>query len=151
MDHADRGAGGGEDGAAGRMHPSAPDRRAHKRKTVLDYRGWLGWWDDRGFEVVEVNLLDLSRGGALFEMETSPTEHQSALLGLETLREDSCLKVNVVRIVQGRRKKYRVHVAFTQPCLDEFYATALDGPEFKWAGGKGSGGVSASSVVTEPR
>ena len=76
-----------------------------------------------------MRLRDLSRGGALFEMEKSPTEHQTALLGLETLRETSCVEVKVVRINRARRTKYRVHVAFTEACPDEFYAAALYGPE----------------------
>jgi hypothetical protein len=134
------GAAGGRDGAAGgRSHPPSLDRRASERFTVLDHRGWLGQWSGKSFEVVEVRLLDLSRDGALFEMEKSPHEHQTALLGLETLREDWCLEVKVVRIRQGRRRRYRVHVAFTQACPDEFFATALNGPEPAGVSGTGAG------------
>ena len=46
-------------------------------------------------------------------------------------------KVKVVRIRGGCRKKYRVHVAFTQAWPDEFYAAALNGPaetEATWSG-----------------
>ena len=43
-------------------------------------------------------------------------------LGLETLREDSCVTVKVVSIRRGRRKKYRVHVALTQACPEALYA-----------------------------
>jgi hypothetical protein len=123
-------AAGGRDGAVGNWSclPGV-DRRASRRFTVFDHRGWLGRWSGGSFEVAEVRLLDLSRGGALFEMEESPNEHQTSLLGLETLREDWCLEVKVVRIHQGRRRRYRVHVAFTQACPDEFFATALNGPE----------------------
>jgi hypothetical protein len=134
MDQADQSAGGREDGAGERIPPSLLDRRASERFTVLDHRGWLGWWGDRDFEIVDVTLLDLSRGGALFEMDTAPTAHQTAQLGLETLREDSCLTVKVVWIRRGRRKKYRVHAAFTQTCPDELYAAALHGPESRRGG-----------------
>jgi hypothetical protein len=128
MVQTDRGATGREAGAGELPHPPSPDRRASERYTVLDHRGWLGQWGKQGFEVVEVRLLDLSRGGALLEMEKAPIEHQSAVLGLETLRETWCLEVKIVQTRWGRRNRYRVHVAFTETCPDEFFAAALNGP-----------------------
>src|SRR5262249_29164259 len=67
-------------------------RRSSCRYTVLDHRGWLGQWSDRDFTVMEVCLLDISRGGVAFEMNVLPAENQTALLGLQTLREAWCLE-----------------------------------------------------------
>jgi hypothetical protein len=129
MVQSDHGTAGRATGTGELSHPASPDRRASVRYTVLDHRAWLGQWGHQGFEVVAVRLLDLSRGGALLEMEKAPVEHQSSLLGLETLRESWCLEVKVVQTRWGRRESYRVHVAFTQSCPDEFFAAALNGPE----------------------
>jgi hypothetical protein len=56
------------------------------------------------------------------------------LLGLKALREDWCREVRVVQIRWGRRKRYRVHGAFTDACSDEFFAAVLNGPEPATAG-----------------
>jgi hypothetical protein len=128
MDQANQG-GAGRDPRGGRQIDARPsDRRATPRCTVLDYRGWLGRWGERGFEVSDALLLDLGRGGALFETEEPLAEGETALLGLDQLREAGCLEVTVVHITRGRRKKHRVHAAFTTPCNEDFYATALNGP-----------------------
>jgi hypothetical protein len=103
------------------------DRRASPRFTALDHRGWLGQWSDQGFEVFEVRVLDLSQGGAAIEMDEPPPEDRRALLGLVTLREACCLEVAVVRIRRGRRSRYRVHLAFAEPCNQEFSAAVLQG------------------------
>src|SRR5437762_2486951 len=110
-----------------RIDPVPSDRRTTPRRTVLDPRAWLGWWSDEDFKIAEVHLLNLGRDGAAIEMEESLAEHQQAILGLGVLREAWCLELTVVRIARGRRKKYRVQVAFSEPCNDVFYATALHG------------------------
>ena len=51
-------------------------------------------------------------------------EGQTAMLGLEELRESWCLEVSVVRITPGRRKRYRVRAAFTEPCHDPLDSAA---------------------------
>src|SRR4051812_31524293 len=111
-----------------RIDPVPADRGITPRHTVLDPRAWLGWWSDDVFKVAEVHLLNLGRGSAAIEMEESLAERQKAILGLGVLREAWCLDVTVVRINRGRPEKYRVHVAFSEPCNDVFYATALHGP-----------------------
>jgi hypothetical protein len=147
MVQTDRGAAGREDGTGVWSHPPALDRRASERFTVLDHRGWLGQWSGRSFEIVEVHLVDLSRGGVLFEVDEAPDEHQTSLLGLDTLREDWCLEVKVVRIRRGRRKRYRVHGAFTQACSDEFFAAALNGPVPVPGGAAGPARASGGTLV----
>jgi hypothetical protein len=111
-----------------RIDPVPPDRRNTPRHTVLEHRAWLGWWNADDFKVADVHLLKLGRGGAAIEIEELLAERQKAILGLGVLREAWCLDVTVVGNTRGRREKHRVHVAFSEPCNDIFYATALHGP-----------------------
>jgi hypothetical protein len=101
------------------------DRRASPRFTALDHRGWLGQWSDQGFAVFEVRVLDIGKGGAAIEMDERPIGDRPVLLGLETLREACCLEAAVVRIRRGRRSRYRVHLAFAEPCNEEFFAAVI--------------------------
>ena len=55
--------------------------------------------------------------------------------------------MKLVRVTWGRRKRYRVHVAFTEPCDEEFYSAALHPPGSRGAGEPG--GASASGTVTK--
>jgi hypothetical protein len=102
------------------------ERRSYPRYTVLDHRGWLSWWDGRGLELDDIRLLDVSRGGAAFEVEGPLPEGQAVLVGLERLREASCVEATVVRVTWGQRARYRVHVAFIESCPDEFFESAID-------------------------
>jgi hypothetical protein len=39
------------------------DRRATCRYAVVEKRAWLGWWNDRGFEKLSVQIIDISTAG----------------------------------------------------------------------------------------
>ena len=112
-----------------RVEPRTAERRTAECHTVLDHQGWLVRCTAEGFEVADVRLLDISRNGAMFEIEEWMTEGETVVLGLEALGLSWCLGINVVRVAPGRRKKFRVHVAFTEPCPEEFYEAALQGPQ----------------------
>ena len=73
MCQADQAAAGQDSGSGPPRDAEPPNRRRSARYTVLDHRGWLGQWTDQGFDVFDVDLLDISRRGALFEIETRPT------------------------------------------------------------------------------
>jgi hypothetical protein len=101
------------------------DRRRNPRYTVLDHRGWLSRWGERGLEVEDVRLLDVGRGGAAFEVDARVPQGGVVLLGLHQLREASCVEATVVRLTWGQRARYRVHVAFNEACPVEFFEAAV--------------------------
>jgi hypothetical protein len=142
MNQTDRTSPGRPSAGASRGVGSFIDRRRHLRHSVLDHRGWLGRWDDGDFEVVDVHLLDLGRGGVAFETDVRPSQDEASLLGLHALRESWCLEVRVVGIAWGRRRRYRVHAAFTGLCPDEFYAAAISGSVTGAVAGPGCGAAS---------
>ena len=125
MHQASEGGSEREPGPGPKAAAASQDRRSYPRYTVLDHRGWLTWWDERGLEVDDIRLLDISRGGAAFEVKGLLPEGQAVLLGLQQLREASCVEATVVRVTGGQRLRYRVHVAFTESCPDEFFESAI--------------------------
>jgi hypothetical protein len=103
------------------------ERRTAQRSTALEFRSWLGWWDDDNFIAVACRLLDISRGGVAMESEEIPPADQNVWFCLHPGEEADCMEGEVVAAEPGIRGRHRLRIAFFQPCSNRVLDLALRG------------------------
>jgi hypothetical protein len=97
------------------------------RAVALEYRSWLGWWEGDQFIALACRLLDISRGGIAVEIDELPPQDRDVWFCLHPGERTECVTGEIVDCAPGTRAKYRLRIAFWEPCPSPVLEIALRG------------------------
>jgi hypothetical protein len=111
-----------------RSTPRGRDRRSTPRLQPVEYRAWLGWWDDADFLSFPVRLLDIGRGGVAAVLDASPPEGRPVWLRLEAgSMPTEGIRATAVGVTQIGPWSFVSRLSFDGPCPPGLWQAATAG------------------------
>ena len=100
------------------------ERRLAPRYTPATTRAWLGWWNRGSFRVVNAEIINLSKGGALMQLEARPPSSQPVWLCLGTPYPIDFVQARVLGAEGKTDEPSFARLEFHTPCPPSFFLAA---------------------------
>lgn len=104
---------------------AGPERRENPRYAPEETKAWIGWWHGPRFIVIGINLVNLSKGGALIYLGERPPTGQPVWICLGAPHPLEYVQCRVLDACPHPGSlDYRVRVDFHIPCPLGFFLAA---------------------------
>ena len=98
------------------------DRRESSRYRPVETNIWIGWWQARGFVVIQARLVNLSQGGALVQVRKRPPLGQPVWLCLGTPHPIDHVQARVLdTLADPDQAEFGARLEFHLPCPARFF------------------------------
>jgi hypothetical protein len=110
-------------------HDAEPEAESVERRTNPRYapattRAWVGWWKRGSFHVANAEIVNLSQGGALMNVEAHPPSSQPVWVCLGTPYPVDFVQARVLGSEGKGEDPISARLEFHTPCPPSFFLAA---------------------------